>query len=104
MADQTELATILTGLAAELGDVEAIAKGAETDYLRADRLFAVAHAGGSVELRLRADVADAALRTPDTAASDRGEEWIDFSPPRWADPLARDRLGAWFLLAWRAAG
>ncbi len=97
------LPALLTGLAAELGDVAADAQAGALRYARAGKVFAVAR-GESVELRLRADVADAALRTPDTAPSDRGEEWIAFTPPSWADPLARDRLVAWFRLAWRVAG
>jgi hypothetical protein len=49
-------------------------------------------------------VADAALRTPDTRPSERGDEWVTFAAADWNDLLVRDRLMAWFRLAWRAAG
>jgi hypothetical protein len=98
------LASLLNELSAELGEVTPTTASGATEYKREGRLFAVAHAGQSVELRLRPDVADAALRTPDTEPSVRGEEWVAFAAADWNDPLARDRLVAWFRLAWRAAG
>ena len=56
----------------------------------------------SAEFRLRPDVASAAVRTPDVGASDRGPEWVTFSPPS-LDRFALDRLTAWFEFAWRHA-
>jgi hypothetical protein len=85
----------------ELGEVDRQASGGRVEFLRGGALFAVSDTQ-AVELRLRPDVADAARRTPDTTASDRGDDWVHFAPPDWNDPLARDRLTAWFRLAWRA--
>jgi hypothetical protein len=58
--------------------------------------------GEAVELRLDRPVAHAATRTPDTAPSHRGEEWVRFAPME-LDGHAIDRLEAWFALARRRA-
>jgi hypothetical protein len=47
-------------------------------------------------------VAKAALRTPDTAGSGRGVDWVAFSPPE-LDQHAIDRATAWLASAWRRA-
>lgn len=47
-----------------------------------------------LEARLRSAVASAALRTPDTAPSDRGQGWVRFAPAE-LDDFARDRALAW---------
>jgi hypothetical protein len=59
--------------------------------------------GSGIELRLDRAVAEAATRTPDTAPSLRGGEWIRFNP-RELDAHALDRLRAWLELAYRRAG
>ncbi len=64
--------------------------------------FAVLTASG-IEIRLEPAIAAAASRTPDTAPSPRGTEWVRFSP-RELDPHAIDRLRAWLELANRLAG
>ncbi|MBI2782365.1 MAG: hypothetical protein HYX55_11305 [Chloroflexi bacterium] len=64
--------------------------------------FAVLSPTG-IELRLDPPIAAAATRTPDTAPSPRGKEWVRFSP-RELDGHAVDRLEAWFELAYRRAG
>jgi hypothetical protein len=56
-----------------------------------------------IELRLDPAIAAAATRTPDTAPSPRGNEWVRFNP-RGLDAHAEDRLRAWFELAYRRAG
>lgn len=71
-------------------------------YLREETLFAVS-VQGRLEVRLPADIADAALRTPDTTASPRGAGWIAFVP-RTAERHVADRARAWFVTAWRNAG
>lgn len=63
--------------------------------------FAILGPAG-VELRLDPRIAPAAVRTPDTAPSPRGPEWVRFNP-RPIDPHAVDRLEAWFGLAARRA-
>ncbi|MBI3751644.1 MAG: hypothetical protein HY263_08335 [Chloroflexi bacterium] len=55
-----------------------------------------------MELRLDPAIARAATRTPDTAPSDRGPEWVRFAP-RELDDHAVDRLEAWFAFARRRA-
>jgi len=58
--------------------------------------------GGRAEFRLDPLVAAAALRTPDTAASSRGPDWIVFAPAI-LDDHGVDRAEAWFLSAHRRA-
>ncbi len=58
--------------------------------------------GGPVDLRLRPEVASAALRTPDASPSPRGPGWVRFGPPV-LDGFARDRAIAWLESAWRFA-
>jgi hypothetical protein len=55
-----------------------------------------------LELRLDQPIATAATRTPDTAPSPRGREWVRFNP-RELDGHAVDRLRAWLDLAYRRA-
>jgi hypothetical protein len=63
--------------------------------------FAVLGASG-IEIRLDNAIAAAATRTPDTAPSPRGKEWVRFNP-RELDGHAVDRLRAWLELAHRRA-
>jgi hypothetical protein len=70
-------------------------------WARDGTIFAVLGDAG-VELRLDPPIAAAAARTPDTAPSPRGSEWVRFNP-RAIDPHAVDRLEAWFRLAARLA-
>lgn len=100
------LADLLRSLADELTtadpqDLEQHEVGDSVEYRRKGRPFTVASATAA-EFRLRPDVASAALRTPDVRASDRGPEWVRFSPPA-LDRFALDRLTAWFDFAWRHA-
>lgn len=75
--------------------------GGATEYLRAGSPFAVLR-GATIELRLRPDIAEAALRTPGTAPSARGPDWITFHPNSDA-PQDADRLRAWLTIGWRTA-
>lgn len=70
-------------------------------WSRDDIEFAV-QAGSTVEFRIGAAIAAAALRTPDTSRSDRGSDWVAFAPSE-LDGHALDRLGAWFGAAHRRA-
>lgn len=97
-----ELEVQLEQLTSTAGDVAIDTGEGVTEYRRAGQLFAVRDEPGTIELRLRPDVAEAARRTPATAASARGDEWIRFSPPTW-EQHSSDRLEAWFRVAWRAA-
>lgn len=95
------LSTILEQLASEAG-AESRKTGGSVEYTNTGNVFAVSDSGG-VELRLLADIAEAARRTPDTSESARGDDWVRFTPREW-DDHARDRLEAWFRVAWRFAG
>ena len=76
-------------------------EAADSSWSAAGVTFAVL-TGSTAEFRLDPLVARAALRTPDTAASPRGPEWVAFSPAVLDDP-AVDRAEAWFLSAARLA-
>ena len=71
-------------------------------WARAGVAFAALGPTG-IEIRLDRAIATAATRTPDTAPSSRGADWIRFNP-RELDGHAVDRLRAWLELAYRRAG
>ena len=70
-------------------------------WLLGDAPFAAVH-GPRAEFRLDPLVAGAALRTPETAPSPRGPDWVTFEPAV-LDVAAVDRAEAWFLSAARRA-
>ena len=97
------LAAFLADVADEDPGVAAAGGPAHTiEYRVGDRVIAVAHGDASAEFRLDPVVAAAARRTPDTDTSDRGPEWVRFSPAE-LDPHAADRARAWFEAAVRRA-
>ncbi len=99
---EPSLATTLAGLAHGLeGDVRVLIAGGAMTWSHGETAFAVLR-GAAVELRLDRPIAAAALRTPDTAASERGPEWIRYAPAT-LDGHDLDRLEAWFALAFRRA-
>jgi hypothetical protein len=74
-----------------------------TAFLVGDTRVAVVWADGSTaEFRLDPAVAAAAQRTPDTSASERGPDWVRFSPTD-VDDHAIDRAAAWLGSAARRA-
>lgn len=89
-------------LVADLPEITNAPGGAGRAWSRGPVEFAVVGPFG-LEIRLDREVAAAAIRTPDTAASPRGPEWVRFNP-RELDAHALDRLGAWLELAHRRAG
>lgn len=95
------LATLLAGLATGIADVRVLMSGGSMTWSRGDTAFAVLR-GGSVELRLDRAVTAAALKTPDTATSERGPEWVRYAPST-IEGHDLDRLTAWFALAHRRA-
>ena len=95
---EQQVADLLDGLP----DVTTAPGGAGRAWSRGSVEFAVVGPFG-VELRLDRQVAAAATRTPDTAPSPRGPEWVRFNP-RELDAHALDRLQAWLELAHRRAG
>lgn len=56
--------------------------------------------GETASFRVGIDIAAAARRTPDAAASTLGPEWVAFRPST-LDGHARDRIAAWFAAAHR---
>jgi 2,4-dienoyl-CoA reductase-like NADH-dependent reductase (Old Yellow Enzyme family) len=58
--------------------------------------------GDTAEFRLDPVLAEAALRTPDTARSSRGRDWVAFVPTA-LEQTAIDRAVAWFAAAARRA-
>jgi acyl dehydratase len=95
------LADILAASAEELEGIATGVDGGSTTWSAASRVFATL-TGDRAEFHLDPLVVRAALRTPDTAPSSRGSEWIAFSPAVLDDP-AVDRAEAWFLSAHRLA-
>lgn len=93
------LGDILADLLDEASDVDVLAT---REYARTGVAFAERTGEEVVELRLGAEIGEAALRTPDTQPSTRGPDWVRFAPKTW-DDHARDRLAAWFRVAWRMA-
>ena len=71
-------------------------------WSRGGRPFAALGANG-IEICLDRAIAEAAARTPDTAPSSRGADWIRFNPHE-LDGHALDRLRAWLELGYRRAG
>lgn len=95
------LLDVVADAAAELDGVQAAPAVEGMEWRRAGRPFA-AVAGDAAEFRLDPLVANAALRTPDTTTSERGVEWVHFSPAV-LDGHAIDRARAWLVSAWRRA-
>jgi hypothetical protein len=95
------LAALLVERAADLEGAEVASIDGGLELMLDGERFGIV-SGGAVELRLRREVAAAALRTPDTTASSRGPGWVRFEPPA-LDEFARDRASAWLESAWRFA-
>ncbi len=91
---------LLSQAAAALGGVVIETHAASTRFVR-DGAFAVLEATGAA-FRLGPEIAEAALRTPGTAPSERGGDWIRFAPESW-ERFDQDRASAWFEMAWRLA-
>jgi hypothetical protein len=72
-----------------------------TEWLVGDRVFAALR-GATASFLLDTVVAGAALGTPDTRPSARGEGWVEFTPTE-LDRTAIDRAVAWFGAARRRA-
>jgi hypothetical protein len=96
------LAGLVLEVVGQLADVDRIDADEGTVWQRSGRPFA-ALATDTLEVRLQPPVARAALRTPDTGPSRRGEGWVRFAPPPSLDQFAADRVAAWIESAWRHA-
>ena len=86
----------------ELPDARSQSVDGVVTWTREGRPFAVLGPNG-IEILLDRPIAAAATRTPDTAPSARGNDWIRFDP-RELDSHAIDRLRAWLELGYRRAG
>jgi hypothetical protein len=86
----------------DLPEARSLSVDGVVTWARAERAFAALGPSG-IEIRLDRAIASAATRTPDTAPSARGPEWVRFNP-RELDAHAEDRLRAWLELAYRRAG
>lgn len=95
------LADLLDDLAAEFPDVERRTTAGGTEFVAGGHAFARL-TGQTAEFRLRPEIAAAAVRTGDTAASHLGREWVAFTP-RTFDQYALDRAQSWFELGHRLA-
>jgi hypothetical protein len=85
--------------------LEAVGKrgvAGSVEYDRAGIVFAIL-APDAVSFRLLEEVVAAALRTPGTALSTRGPDWISLETAT-ADQFTLDRAVSWFESAWRLAG
>ncbi len=98
----SDLAAAIEPVAETLTGIERRTAARATEYLRRGVPFALVD-GQTASFRLRSDIAAAALRTPDTARSTRGSDWISLQPAA-LDQFALDRARAWFESAWRLAG
>ena len=72
------------------------------EYSRDGVVFAARPTPNAVEVRLGADIAQAAMNTGHTGPSPRGDDWVRLETPDWS--AAHDRLEAWYRVAWRLAG
>jgi hypothetical protein len=96
-----DLAGLCAELAAELDEVSSATEGEAIAWSRGTAVFARV-TDAVLEVRLPADIAEAALRTPDTALDSDDRGWVRFSPAD-AERHVTDRTTAWFLTAWRHA-
>jgi hypothetical protein len=96
-----DLQRLAAELAADLEEVAVSGDGGVVTYRRGDAVFARATAD-ALEIRLPEDIADAALRTPDTLAVPGQPGWLRFVPAG-SERHVIDRATAWFQTAWRHA-
>jgi hypothetical protein len=103
MNDNTtpDFAGLCAELADELDEVTSSTDGGVTAFARVGVVFARVE-GGRLEVRLPTDIADAALRTPDTTLDPDDRGWVRFTPAD-AERHVTDRATAWFHIAWRHA-
>ena len=99
------LGDVLEEAAAELGLEGTPDTDGATRYASgAGLVFVTVDAAGlAAAFRLDRVLASAALRTPDTRPSARGDLWVEFAPAE-VDDHAVDRAQAWFAAAYRRAG
>ena len=97
-----ELPATVAGIVVELPRARSLSVDGTITWSVGERAFAALGPSG-IEILLDPPIAAAATRTPDTAPSARGREWVRFNPHE-LDGHALDRLRAWLGLAYRRAG
>jgi len=97
-----DLAGLCADVASELDEVTSSPDGDSLTYRRGSVPFARV-SGSMLEVRLPADIGEAALRTPDTTTIAGESSWVHFTP-RDEGRHVTDRAEAWFRTAWRHAG
>lgn len=102
--DRPGLAAAVEEAASRLEAVDRREDGGVTAWSIGGIVFAALERGprDRAEFRLAPAVVAAALRTPDTAQSTRGADWVGFAPLE-VDGHALDRATAWLDSAWRRA-
>jgi hypothetical protein len=95
-----ELATRIEATAAAIDDIERRVVQDGTRYLLDGVEFA-AVSGAMAAFRLRPDIAEAALKTPDVRRA-AAPGWVELRPVR-LDQFALDRATSWFAAAARYA-
>jgi hypothetical protein len=89
------LGDLLLAAVADAGvDVTEVPGGGMAFAVGTTTVAAVSADGATAEFRLDPAVALAAQRTPDTSTSERGPDWVRFTPAT-LDPHAADRAVAW---------
>ena len=88
-------------MAADLEDVDSEETDGSVSYRRGAVDFARV-TGAVLEVRLPEDIAEAALRTPDTLEVPGRPGWVRFAPAG-SERHDIDRASAWFQTAWRHA-
>ncbi len=96
-----QLATRIEATAAAIDGVERRAVPDGTRYLLDGVEFA-AVSGAGATFRLRPDIAEAALKTPDVRHGEAGAGWVELRPSH-VDQFALDRATSWFAAAARFA-
>jgi hypothetical protein len=101
--DGPSLSATLLAAGGDAGIEGVAALDGAIEWARDGRPFALLDATGTrATFRLDPVLAAAARRTPDTDASSRGPEWVEFRPAT-LDGHAVDRAVAWFAAAARRA-
>ena len=93
------IAEVLAAAAEDLVGVAIVSSAEAATWSVGTTPFAVL-TGELAEFRLDPLVVAAALRTPDTAPSPRGHDWVTYAPAI-LDDAAIDRAESWFLSAHR---
>jgi hypothetical protein len=96
------LPALVAEIVVDLPESRSVSDGGIVTWSRDGRPFATLGPDG-IEISLDQAIAAAAARTPDSAPSSRGRNWVRFNPHE-IDAHAVDRLRAWLELAYRRAG